>query len=185
MADTPFTSVALVKSYLSVQPQTVTDVGLLQQLVDAVSKAFRTRLNRDILSANYDEVLDGTGTNRIVLGNYPVTAVSLVEVGPPSGRTPLVLNQDYVWNKFGLQRLFGVFCADVAGVHVTYTAGFATIPSDLEDAATKTVAFRYKQLMRLGQNSKSQGQETVTFDTSAFTKDVAGLLDNYKKVFPG
>lgn len=179
-----YATVAQVKTLLSVKPNTMTDVGLIEMILDAVTVEFQTNLSRSVLTATYDEVYDGQGTNALVLPNFPITAVSTLEVGPPTGRTTLTQNTDYVFNKFGIQRLFGKFGRGVANIHVVYTAGYASVPLDLSMACAKTVAYRYKQMDRLGQSSKTMGQETVNFINTPFTQDVLQTLQQYQRRIP-
>jgi hypothetical protein len=91
---------------------------------------------------------------------------------------------DYVWTPTAVQLLCGAFPRGVANVYLAYTAGFATCPADLEEKATKVAALRFKELDRLGQLSKSIGQETVQFDAKAFPNDVKDTLENYRCKVP-
>lgn len=176
-----FTTVAAVKTYMTLGRQTGLDVGLIQLLIAGVSQTFRSELDREILTSTFDEIRDGTGTNVMMFTHYPVTAVSAVEVGIPGGRSPLTENVDYVWTSTAVKLLSGKFPKGVASVRLAYSAGYASYPADLVDAATKATAYKYRQLERLGQTSKTLAGETVNFDLDEFPKDVVGTLENYKR----
>lgn len=178
-----FTTVAAVKILLGLTVRTAD--GQLEGLVGGANQAFETYLQRDIFSASYSKVFNGTGTRTLMLPQYPVTAVSAVQIGAPNlTRRTLVENTDYVWTENAIELLAGVFCRGVANVAVAWTAGFATCPADLTEKATKLAATRYKELDRLGQNSKSMAGEVVSFDIKDFPNDVRQVLESYRKRFP-
>lgn len=186
MAVGDLTTVAQVRPFLLLQPnaQLTEDLGLLQTLIAGVSEEFRSVLNRSLLSSTYTEQRDGTGTNMLTFGEYPVTAVASVVVGPDPLTVRTLPVDAYVWTRTSIKLRSGIFALGVGNVTLTYTAGFAVLPADLTMAVSKAVAFRYRQLSRLGQNSKSMGQETVQFETQPYPKDVQNILNQYKKVVP-
>jgi hypothetical protein len=183
MPTTDFTTVARVKRYQTAQTGTVSDQALIQEVIEGASQAFRSVLNRDLFAETYEEIRDGTGTGTMLFANYPVTAVPTVEVGAlPGTRRALVENVDFVWSRTAVKLLGGqVFPRGPATVRLAYSAGFAELPADIVDACTKVVGLRLRQLQRLGQMSKSMGNETVTFDLADFPKDVQTVLNNYAK----
>jgi hypothetical protein len=77
---TTFTSVQQVKILLGITVRTAD--GQLNVLVNGVNQAFKTYLSRDIFEQTYTETRNGTGTDTLMFANYPVTAVSSVQVGP-------------------------------------------------------------------------------------------------------
>ena len=103
-------------------------------------------------SATYtDQPHDGTGTETLYLNAYPVTAVSAVKILSNSGTTTTLASSEYradlnTYNTGKIVRLSGGFgwpedgCGAVwpegfQNILVTYTAGWATIPDDLQYAA--------------------------------------------------
>ncbi len=186
MPGNDFTTVAQVRPLLLLQPgaDITEDQALLQTLCTGVCEEFRSVLNRDLNLANYVETRDGSGTNMLTFQNYPVTAVATVQVGPGPQLMKTLATTDYVWTRTAVKLRFGIFAQGVGNVILTYSAGFATMPADLVLAASKTVAYRYRQLTRLGQNSKNMGQETVQFETGQYTKDVQNVLNQYRQVVP-
>lgn len=178
-----FTTVAAVKILLGLTVRTAD--GQLDGLVAGANQAFETFLQRDIFSASYTKVFNGSGTRTLMLPQYPVTAVSTVQIGAPNiTRRTLVENVDYVWTETTIELLAGVFSRGVANVYVAWTAGFEACPGDLAEKATKVAATRFKELDRLGQNSKSMAGEVVSFDTRDFPNDVRQVLEMYRKRVP-
>jgi hypothetical protein len=77
------TTLALVKGWLRIPPSNTGDDLNLQALVNAVNTDFLSQISRQsILAKPYTEIRDGNGKDRMVLRQYPVQAVSLVQVGP-------------------------------------------------------------------------------------------------------
>jgi hypothetical protein len=74
------------------------------------------------------------------------------------------------------------FRRDFGNVSVTYTAGYAVIPADIEGAACRIVAWGYTESTRIQQNSKSMGGEVVSFSSASAPKWATELLDHIKRV---
>lgn len=185
MAD--LTTLANVKAWLSIT--TNGEDAVLQSLITSVSKYIENWLNRTILSATYTEYRDGTGTNRIMLANQPVTAVSSVvmnNLGVPAVAIPAstAMSFGYVFDARNIKLVgFGAkFPMGMNNVVVTYTAGYATVPVDIERACLELVALRFRERSRIGENSKSIGGETVSYNVKDFPDSVRTLLNQYRKV---
>ncbi len=195
------TTVAQVKRYLRMTPQQIASGGasvptavaavddaLLDDLVAAASDDLANYCGRNFGITNYTETRDGTGTNVLVLQNWPVTSIdSLSIIGPRQSVSaitptqPLTQNVDFVFGATGTVQLYSLrFPKGVANVIAVYNAGYAAVPADLAHAAAKWGAIRYREFDRLGQRSKAMGGETVNFDISEFAPDIAGILNNYR-----
>lgn len=109
----------------------------------------------------------GTGTTKLVLSRWPVTAVASVTV---DGEL-LVVDQDYTWESAGiLTRTCGVWECD-EDISTVFTAGYATIPSSvkgmcLELAAGSWNAFGGKKSERIGDYSVAYLRAGMTLSTS-------------------
>lgn len=180
--DGDFCTVSQVKHLLPVSKSQTGDDPLIQRLITGCSTTVRNWIGDALNSKDYTEVRDGTGTGKLILRHQPVTAVASVSLGPPSGRSALVVDRDYVWTTYAIQLLAGSFPKGVANVAVVYTAGYVAIPADIADNVAKVVALRYKEAERLGQSSKTLGAETINFDLSDFPRDVKLALGQYKRV---
>lgn len=161
------------------------DDAVLDRLVTSISAYVEAYLNRKIASATYTDVLDGTGTNGLMLPRYPVTAVSSVSIG---GVLVSAAADDasmgYVWSDIGLDYRGGVFTSGRRNVRVTYTAGYSVTPPEIEQAVLELAALRYRERDRIGHSSKSIGGETVAYVTKALPDSVRLILDNWRNVTP-
>jgi hypothetical protein len=174
-----------VANFMSWVGATVT-VPDMQRLVTAVSNYIQSLINRNITSQSYTETRDGNGGTRMVLGQYPVTAVASVMVDgitiPPSpgpGQDGWVLANDGV-----SLRGYTFDDDDVANCVITYTAGYATTPLDLEQACLELAAMRWKERDRIGNASIAMGGQQTNFIIKDLPPSVATILADWKKVVP-
>jgi uncharacterized phiE125 gp8 family phage protein len=186
MAAGDLTTLANVKAWLSPPLTATVDDALLARLVTAASQFIQTWLNRTILLQTYAETRNGPGSTRLFLRNRPVTAVSALTIDgvaiPPSHPAPT--GAGYLFDDSSLYLVGYLFRRGVQNIQVTYTAGFAEIPPELEQACIELVALRYKERDRIGQVSKNLGGEVVSFTQKDLPPDVATLLNQYLSLVP-
>lgn len=180
MAD--LTTLANAKQWLGI---TTTDSdSLLTRLISASSDYIQTWLNRQIALQSYTETRDGTGGNRLMFANYPATGVTSLYIDglliPPSSGPGV---DGWVADQFKVSlRGRYAFSRDVQNVTITYTAGFATTPTEIEQACVELVSRRFKDKDRIGITSKGLAGETISFSQVDFSDAIENTLKNYKKV---
>ena len=179
MAD--LTTVANVKSWLNISA--ATDDALIQRLVSSASDFIQAWLNRLIPIQSYTDTFDGKDTARASFFAYPVTAVTSVmvdgvNISPSSGPT----SPGYVFSKTQIYLIGYRFTNGVQNCSVTYTAGFATTPNEIEQACIELVGLRYRNKDRIGLNSKGANGETTSFSQVDLSGSVTDTLNQYKKV---
>jgi hypothetical protein len=180
--------------------------GTIQRLITAISTSVQNHIGRTIASASYTVTLDGRGRNRIPMANYPITAVSSVNliygcagvfVIPPrsfagvgaSGTPGFSFNDRYVY----VDKPY-LFEKGVQNVQISYTAGYTSTPSDIEQAT-----LLWLQSISNSQNyaamfkSMKAGQTTLDFSfmLTAFKDNsivippgVTALLSPHRRVTP-
>lgn len=173
MAD--LTSLANAKQWLGLTQNT--DDALLTQLIAAASSLVRSYTKRDILLQAYTELRDGSGGSSLVVENYPITSISNVVVDG----SVIASNR---FNFSGARITFndGNFSDGVNNVQVNYSAGFAVVPSDLEQAVIEIVGVKYRERGRIGQASFSLSGQNVSLLVDALPASVKLVLDMYKRV---
>lgn len=165
---------------------TVADLeAFLQLTIPASLTASATRAIEEASAAiaNYcrqqlEEVEDdeltfdvAAGCNRLFLPELPVTAVVSVE---EDGET-LAEDDDYKLGQHGiLYRVGQNWYPGVQTVTVTYTHGYATLPQDVIDVATRAAARAYQAGLRAsslegvpGVQAESLGDHSVTYNPEA------------------
>jgi hypothetical protein len=153
------------------------DDALLSRLITAVSSFIGSWLNRALATAAYTETRDGTGTKRLVLTNYPVTAVASVTMDGTA-----IPSYSYVFDQYGIELAAGVFTRGAGNVVVQYTGGYAAIPPDIEQACIDLVQLKYKRRLNPDVNSKTQQGEAISFAGTEMPKGVKDALAQYKRV---
>jgi len=183
MALADLTTLASVKAYAGIT--VTTDDALISSMITAYSAWIRTFLNRDITSASYDIRRSGRGTFAMLLPQYPITAVSLLEV---DGRT---IPAQSAWGQPGyyfddIQIALEGYCfpRGFSNVHIQFTAGYATVPVDIAQAANELVALRYKLRANMEWSSKGLAGESVTLITKDMPSSVQTILRNWRAVAP-
>jgi hypothetical protein len=169
-------------------PFPATDDALLARLITAASRFIESWLDREILAADWLEIRDGNGGQRLAFANFPVSAVLSLSIDgltispAPAGGG---FGAGYVFTPTELALRGFVFPRRAQNVVVTYTAGYLSVPSDIGQACIELVAQRYRERTRIGEASKAlMSGETVTFSQKDMSDDVKALLSEYRAVAP-
>jgi len=178
-----FTTLEELKAWLQLA-NTAND-DLLGKMIPRCSDAIEGYLNRNIAQADYVDIIDGNGGTRIMFAQFPVTAVTSLYI---DGRQVLASTgpsvQGFTFNEISLTLRGYRFTRGQSNVEVSYTAGYAQTPPDIQEACIQWIAYQFKARDRIGHVSKTIGPETVTFLTSDMPAVVKTILANYKKVVP-
>src|SRR3954453_17954288 len=165
-----------------------TDDALLARLITAASQFIQKWLNRSIASADWYEVRDGTGGQRLTFGNFPVTAVlslSIAGLAIPPAQNNGGFGAGYVFSRPELALRGYIFTRRPQNVAITYTAGYPIIPPDITHACIDLVCLRYRERTRIGEVSRATGgTETVTYSQRDMSEHVKLLLSQYRLVTP-
>ena len=190
MAFGDLTTLGDVKSWLQTGQSAFpdTDDVLLQRLITAASQFIQNWLNRQILSGDWQEVRDGTGGQRLAFANFPVSAVlslSIDGIAIPPAPTDGGFDAGYVFTPTELALRGYVFTRRAQNVLLTYTAGYATVPIDIAQAAIELVSLRYRERTRIGETARAlSGSESVTFSQKDMSDDVKLVLSQYRGAAP-
>lgn len=186
----PLTTLSKVKEFLA-----ETSTGLdtpIASLITSVgariaSYTGRARLDHGSVS---DEVHDGdTSRYAVILREWPVTAVSAVVVnGETLGGTESTVDSSRgILTRTPVNTWSPVpWPEGRRNIVVSYNAGYDTIPSDLEYAATVQVAWDLKRSGhkggRLGERSQTIGDGTAVYMVDAWAPEVLSILSVYRRV---
>ena len=153
MAGSQLTTVANAEAWLGLPSNSAND-ALIGRLITAVSTSILGFLGRgSLLSKAYTETRDGTGTRRMMLRNWPVTAISALTIdsmavlpGSYSGTPGANGYAGYYFEAWDgsppgrmqtLELVGYQFCRGKQNVAVSYTAGYLiTAEADTIGAAT-------------------------------------------------
>jgi hypothetical protein len=183
------TTLADVKGWLQTGQAAfpATDDALLTRLVAAASQYIQTWLGRQIASADYLEIRDGTGGHRLQFACFPVTAMLSLTI---DGQVVPVAAASF--NAAGCR--FSPTQLSVRGyrfnraaqnVVIAYTAGYSTTPPEVAQACIELVSLRYRERTRIGEISRSLGgAETVAYAQKDMSDAIKTLLQQYRVVAP-
>jgi len=181
------TTLANVKSWLGLSSDAGPNDGLLGQLITAASAFVVSYIGREILTAGYTEVYDGTGAEWMLLRQAPITEVASVSF---AGRTlttaadPVAGTPGFLFDGARLS-LVGDRFPHRALVVVSYTAGYAATPPAVEQATIELVGEAFRRRDRIGQTSKTLGgQETVAFSAADMNASIKAMLAPFMALAP-
>lgn len=159
------------------------DDALLGVLCTRASAFVQNMLNRKLLTASYTGTFSGRGNNRIGLPNYPITAVASVTVdGVAIPAATGALDAGFLFDE-NLVYLRGYcFSRGVQNVVIVYTAGFAEVPADVQQACVEIVAAKYKRRTELHVSGKTLNGETINFSQADVPASAKAALNSYKRV---
>lgn len=122
-------------------------------------------------------------TNVFTLRNFPVGTVTAVV---SAGET-LSTDAWYCDTRSGTLRLSSssrFFPEGRQKVKVTYSWGYASVPSDLAFAATLICCSHFNRARHSGMVGEGMGSYRYTIDKSAIPASAESILANYRRLFP-
>lgn len=177
------TTLVKVKEYAGDISDT-SDDALLTRLIDSVTKDIEQYCSRTMASASYTDTMDGNGGRKMPLLQFPITAVVGVTINGqsiPVRTSPTSFGFTFSDSQVHLTGY--TFDYGIDNVSIDYTAGYSTIPADLEQACIETVLLRYKSRDRVGITDKTLSGQRISFEGRSFSESVMNVLDNYKAVW--
>lgn len=180
MAD--LTTLANVKSWLTIA--TTTDDAILTRMVTSVSNYIQSWLNRSFAVATYTDIHNGSGTGyQLALHEYPIISVSSVTIsGNIIPASPDGIQPGYMFDARGIYFNGYQLTKGLQNVRITYSAGYAVTPPEIEQACIELISLRYRERSRIGEVSKSIGGEVISYTQKDFPDGVKTILNNYKRV---
>lgn len=188
---TALTTLARLKQFLKITVGT--DDALLANIIAGVSKRAQRHMGRTIVSSSIvGEIHDGAlpEEDRLLLLRHPITAIAEIRI---DGVVLAAANYQFdAASGIVYRRDPDTPSADAddwdsgrRNIAVDYTQGYAAIPEDLIDAATKQAAYVWKQSTpggaRLGERSVLlDGGGSGEYLTGPWATGVLGVLDSYR-----
>lgn len=179
-----FCEVYDVADFLQVEIETAAQIRSAQRAVAEATEAIRNYCQQVISLVEDDEItLDvGAGQDVLFLPELPVIEVSeVIEDGETLTAGP---DEDYQLGRYGvLHRVGQNWREGVQIVTVTYTHGYATIPEDVRDVATRAASRVYQAGLKsaelegiAGVQAMSLGDYSVTFGSEGGGGVSEGIL---------
>lgn len=186
------TTLALAKKWLKI-PTTVNDQDdMVELLINGFSQEIEAFTQRKLKSQVITETKHGRGTNLILLREWPVTAVSELRIDGGSLFTDpatIVDSADYTIADDGNSLLLigGTYPRGYNNIRITYTAGYATVPSDLEQACLDLCFWRYRtrESGDIGRKQKGKASESEQWHQEWPPSIVSAVMRYKRSDMPG
>lgn len=179
------TDVTATRTYLGYKDTSKDE--LIKLLINVATDYIEDYCGRRFKNTVYtNEVISGNGEKEMLLPQYPITAFVLLEKNGAvnnSASWESVDGESY-WRDDPVGKLFGTyrFECGVRNYRVTYSAGYATIPYDLQFACMKLVELMARDTNAQGLSSERLGDHAVTFSKASEDDPMLKkILDKYKK----
>jgi hypothetical protein len=165
--------------------------ALLQIIKDSVEQYVKTRCGRDFLVASYTEYHDGDDFNVLRVLQRPIVSIDSIYSDPARLFTDasLIPSSDIIDDPRSktlgfVELLTYKFLKGIKATKITYSAGYATIPSDLSMAVKLIVCKQYKVADKklFAEGTQTTGQLTITLAPDAFPKDALDVIDRYRRI---
>lgn len=182
------TSRSKAKVYLQLNQSDVTYNEFIDDLIDGVSAGIEEYTARKFVSRSYTEYYDGDGTRVLLLRQFPIVSITSIHDDPDRNYNSdtLIDADDYVSDDdIGKVTLVDIdaFTKGIHAIKVIYTAGYASVPKNIQLAAHVWIAdiFNRAVMGADGEESESIGQHSVTFNADEMPKRARSLLRPFKK----
>lgn len=164
------TSLGDVKELLGIDSSDQSWDNLIRRKINQATEMIEGWCNRRFKSTAYTaEMYDATQDNQLVLRNYPViafTSLSARDTTLNSGSFSVIDSDQYfVDTNAGVVDAVSSFWGQYDQWSVTYTAGYATIPSDLQEACATLAGYLTVNdpSQQTGVASKREGSREVRY----------------------
>jgi hypothetical protein len=201
MATSPITTVADFKAYAGIS--NTNQDSLIASLIPQAQLALGNFCNRAFPSQNITEYRDGAGSRRMLMVNYPITAVSSVYVDgvsiPLSTNPPVGAGYSFPPLGRAIYMQGFAFSRGIRNCVISLTAGYgdagnlAPWPDDLVLACHMYMQTRLQERARLGIGSKALAGESITYadagsGTNGSSQGIPAaarlILENYLNTVP-
>lgn len=164
------------------------DDVIIGRLISQNSQYLKSVTHRELTLNTFSEYYSTENSvSRICLNEYPVITIFSVTVnGVAVSESTSLDSAGWTLQYPNLLTFRNFFVpSGVNSVHVSYSAGYATTPTDIEQACIELTAWRYRERDRIAQENKSINGESVSFITNkSNSPQVTTTIDDYKRVTP-
>ena len=161
------------------------------RLITTASTSIQKWLGYQIASASYTRTFNGRGNTRIFVPDVPITAVTSVAVGAMSIPAGTSTTSGYFFDAASIMLSGYAFACGVQNVAISYAAGYATTPDDVEQACLDFIAMILDRKVRVADAAAlSAASGSVKYDDLSrapmvLPAPIRALLQPYVRVSLG
>lgn len=186
------TTLENAKEYLKIPAADTTKDDSLKNFINRSLGIIEQYCGRFFKARNVTEYHDGDGTEIILTAEMPINSVAELNVDGTRAflaATQIAAADFVIKSKPGVIELLrggdfetgAVFSRGQQNIKVTYNAGYAAIPQDVEMACLIHVAYLYNRSGLDGHTSISLGGLAKSFSTAPFPDEARMYLEPYRK----
>lgn len=153
------------------------NVNIYQVILSAVSVEIQAWLGYNVASASYTKTFNGNGSQRMLLPDRPVTAVTSLTIDGISVPPSVNQSSGFLFDSKSLY-LIGQyrFCGAFQNTTVVYTAGYSSVPMDIVLACNKWCKLIW---------DRAQRSETDLTEYAAGTISKKYMLNKFQEAIGG
>ena len=186
MAATDLCTLSQVLKYLKIGDDADDKTNdILEKFITEKTKAITNYIGyTQILAQDYTEYYDGDDGKYLFVYNTPIVSVASLydDIEWDYGSDTLVDSDNYkIVDSRYIVRKDAVFNKYDQNIKITYNAGFATIPADLNGVCIEEVARSFSEKGNIGITSRSDSKGGVTRVEKGWMKQSLDVLNIYVK----
>lgn len=167
------------KTWLDIPLSDTAQDALLEGLINTASTRIENHCSRAFKRTQRTELYDGRNSDLLLLKHFPAETPTALVINSTAIESTAFALQDEMTVKL----ICGVFPRGSLNVQVTYFAGYATIPDDLQTAAKFLVQWLYsvRTDRRIGIQSKNKQSESISFNLG-MPQEIVEMLQPYVRM---
>lgn len=181
------TTLAFAKTYLKIPALETSQDSIVEFWINTSSQEIESSTNRKLKSQSITEYQHGRNGNIILLKEWPITSVTSLYIDSSAdfGSDTLIDSDGYRISDDlnSIVLLNQMFPNGFNNIKIVYTAGYSSVPSDLENACLWLVSYYHKmrETGDIGRTSKGKGDESTTILQNA-PQNVKDAINRYKRM---
>lgn len=177
--------------FLAIEEPTQEQENQIGFMLNMLCEFCDTYTNRTLIATDHTERLNGTGTQRISVSNYPINSTSAT--------VSAYIDADWDFtadDKIGADDLYidsengiivykdGIWSRGLSNVKIVYNAGYESVPYDLQLSIQEAVAYFWerKEQKVWAKSSISKGDNSITRITQSLPDTVTAVWDRYRRI---
>lgn len=162
--------------------------SLLEMLINQSTDFIESKCDRRFKETTHTNAeYNGNGTKKLVLKQYPVISFTQLQENHNANNSDnwsTIDAEDYwVEDSSGIITMTSPFSIGTQNYRVTYSGGYATIPSDLQFACCLLAGEAFNQRRGAGIKQESLGDHSITFESVSMSDgQVSKVLWKYRKL---
>lgn len=166
------------------------------RLISAISTQIQNWVSYNFTTQSYTRTFNGRGETRLMLPDYPITAVASLSIdGVSIAAAADATSCGFVFDEKTIYLRGYRFCRGVQNVAIAYTAGYATVPLDVEQACLEWLKSSWERFTTraAGVSMMKAGGSQIEWGADAFMAgneliapmpaSVYALLQPYARVY--